>query len=246
MRRMTLVDGIVLSVAALTLIAAPVAGATTYNNDTPINIGISAAPADPYPSSITVSGTAGPITDVNIGLDGFTHTAPTDVSIALVAPSGHALRIQGCSGSAFDVAGVNLTFDDASGTELPELAALTTGIFQPTSHCVFNHSFPPPGPTVSYGNPGPGLGGIATFASVFNGLSAIGTWKLYVTDLTATDSGSIPGGWSLDVAPDVTPPPPPTPPPTPTPTLTPTTSLTPAPAQKCKKKKKKKCKKKKK
>ncbi len=45
-----------------------------------------------------MSGTAGPITDVNVGLDGFTHTIPDDVAIALVAPSGQALLIQSCVG----------------------------------------------------------------------------------------------------------------------------------------------------
>ncbi len=90
MRRRTLAGGIALAASAFALIAAPVAGATTYNNDTPITIPLSGK-ANPYPSSITVSGTAGPITDVNIGLDDITHDVPNHITIALVAPSGQAL-----------------------------------------------------------------------------------------------------------------------------------------------------------
>jgi hypothetical protein len=66
-------------------------------------------------------------------------------------------------------------------------------------------------------------GATETFASVFNGLSAIGTWNLYIIDNFGFASGSIPGGWSLDVKPDVTP--------------LPATTPTPKP-KRCKKKKK--------
>ena len=45
-----------------------------------------------------MSGTAGPITDVNVGLDGFTHDEPHDVSIVLVAPNGQALLLMDCVG----------------------------------------------------------------------------------------------------------------------------------------------------
>jgi subtilisin-like proprotein convertase family protein len=230
MRRWT---GATLTLAALTaaLVAAPVAGATTYNNNAPITINTS-GPGTPYPSSITVSGTAGPITDVNIGLDGFSHTAPDDVAIALVGPGGQALMIHNCVGDANPAFPVFLTYDDAAAAQLPNNGVLATGTFRPTSHCTFAVSFPAPGPLTTSGNPGPGMGGTATFASVFNGQSAIGTWNLYVLDRIGGNAGSIPGGWSLDVKPDVMPLPTAT-----TPTTRPAT--TPAPATKCKKKKKK-------
>ena len=47
-----------------------------------------------------MSGTAGPITDVNVGFDGFTHASTDDVSIVLVAPSGQALLLLDCVGDA--------------------------------------------------------------------------------------------------------------------------------------------------
>jgi subtilisin-like proprotein convertase family protein len=243
MRRWT-VATLTLAASTAALIAAPVAGATTYNNDTSIAIN-QFGPGSPYPSPITVSGTAGPITDVNVGLDGFSHAKPNDVVIALVAPGGQALMIQGCAGGTQAAFPVFLTFDDSAAAQLPSNTQLATGTFKPTSHCASANSFPAPGPGTSFGNPGPGLGGTATFASVFNGSSAIGTWNLYVVDTLGGNSGSIPGGWSLDVKPDVTPLPAATP--IATPIRTP-----PTPVKKCKKKKPKKravaaaCKKKKK
>jgi hypothetical protein len=220
--RIALTGGLAFAASCAALIAAPVAGATTYNNDTPILIPASGA-ANPYPSSITVSGTSGPITDVNVGLDGLSHSNSVQVSIALVAPSGQALMFQGCAGGS--PSGVFLTFDDDADDQLPPLDP-ATGTFKPTSHCVPGPTFPAPGPLTTYGKPAPE--GTATFASAFTGLSAIGTWNLYVLDTAAPASGSIPGGWSLDVKPDVTPLPAAAPIPTPAPSPT---------KKKCKKKK---------
>lgn len=53
---------------------------------------------------------------------------------------------------------------------------------------------------------------------MFNGLSAIGTWNLYVFDRTVFGGGGSISGWSLDVSPNVTPLPPATPGPTVLPT----------------------------
>ncbi len=224
-----------LAASAAALIAAPVAGATTYNNDAPIILPTDGN-ATPYGSPIVVTGRAGPITDVNVGLDGFTHANPYDVGIVLVAPSGQALMLLGCVGDGTAAAGVFLTFDSEAAGDIGA-APLSSGTFKPSNRCgAPNRSFPAPGPLASYGNPGPIPAGTATFASVFGGQSPIGTWNLYVRDFQAGGGGSIPGGWSLDVHPDVSP-------------------LAPAapPKKKCKKKKKRKgaaaakrCKKKKK
>jgi subtilisin-like proprotein convertase family protein len=230
--RIALTGTLALAASCVALIAAPSAGATTYNNDTPILIPPEGN-ATPYQSSITVSGTAGPITDVNVGLDGLTHTEPDDVAVVLVAPGGQALLLQACAGGDVDAAGAFVTFDDAAASQVP--TPLVTGTFKPTGFC--SPAFVLPGPAM-YGSPSSG----ETFASSFNGLSAIGTWSLFVRDNGPDESGSIPGGWSLDVKPDVTP-------------VNPTPTPTPPKKKKCKKKKsggkagaaaKKRCKKKKK
>jgi hypothetical protein len=53
-------------------------------------------PADPYPSSIDVSGfKPGTITDLNLTLHGFSHTFPEDVDVLLVAPDGRNAVVMG-------------------------------------------------------------------------------------------------------------------------------------------------------
>jgi hypothetical protein len=123
-----------------------------------------------------VSGTAGPITDVNVGLDGFTSPDSDHVLIQLVAPSGQGLLMQGCAGDS--ASGSFLTFDDAATTQLPDPGVLpTTGVFDPTAYC--SSAFPPPGPPFEP-DADAAPTGTATFASRFNDQSAIGTWSLFV------------------------------------------------------------------
>jgi subtilisin-like proprotein convertase family protein len=246
-RRMILAGSAGLAALVVALTAAPVAGATTFRNGTPIAIN-EQGDASPYRSSITVSGTANPITDVNLGIDDYSHGNPDDVGILLVAPGGQALKLMDCVGGAVNANSVDFTFDGEAATQPPDNGTLTTGTVRPTSYCTPGNStvFFAPGPLSSYNSPAPQ--GVANFASVFNGHSPIGTWNLFVRDRALGGAGSI-SGWSLDVKPDVTPLPAVT-----TPTTTPiATPLTPAvPAKKCKKKKAKKraaaagCKKKKK
>jgi hypothetical protein len=71
-------------------LAAPVvAGADTFSNPGSITIPASGTigVANPYPSTIDVSGLVGPITDVDVTLHGFSHTFPADVGALLVGPT---------------------------------------------------------------------------------------------------------------------------------------------------------------
>jgi hypothetical protein len=58
-------------------------------------------------------------------------------------------------------------------------------------------AFPGPAPMGPYNTPAPT--GAATFGSVFDGTNPNGTWSLYVFDDAAMDSGTIAGGWELDI-----------------------------------------------
>ena len=49
--------------------------------------------ADPYPSSITVAGMTGTVTDVRVVLNGLEHTFASDISVLLVSPTGESLII---------------------------------------------------------------------------------------------------------------------------------------------------------
>src|SRR6202042_3033085 len=63
----------------------------------------------------------------------------------------------------------------------------------------FNEKFESPAPAGPWGDPG-GSGTGATFASTFNGTNPNGTWSLYVITTQGGDgTGSIAGGWSLNI-----------------------------------------------
>jgi subtilisin-like proprotein convertase family protein len=202
------------AVAALGLTASAASAATFSNNDgITINSAVdecsAAAPqqeqndagkATPYPSNITVSGLASPISDVNVTVSGLSHTFTDDVGLLLVSPAGQSTILMTDSGGSDDLSGINLTFDDAASGEIPdnELASGTyrpgrgtqTGIFTPLS-CLAPDSFPATAPAGPYGSS----------LSVFNDTNPNGTWQLYVIDDTRGDGGSI-TGWSLDISPD--------------------------------------------
>jgi hypothetical protein len=70
------------SLIAGLMAAAP---AATFSNTSLITLP-SIGPATPYPSLITVSGLAGTVTDVEVGLTGITHANPDDIDCLLVGP----------------------------------------------------------------------------------------------------------------------------------------------------------------
>ncbi len=190
-------------------IGATGASAATFSNTAPLAFPDGTPPtlASPYPSQITVSGQTAPISDVNVNFIGFTHPAPGDLrGPVLVGPGGQSLLLNACTGNDAMPGASNATvkIDDSSGIRLPPFpAAISTGTYKPTNHCGSVPSFPSPGPLTSYANPGPGAGGAATLAQVFNGSSANGTWSLFVFDaFTGGGTGQFAGGWSLEISPD--------------------------------------------
>jgi subtilisin-like proprotein convertase family protein len=190
-----LVVGIGTLVVSASASAAPVA---TFSNPQPISIPAFGT-ASPYPSTITVTGLSGLTTDVNVSVKQFSHTFPKDVGIVLVGPGpgGQALLLQDGAGNAVDVSNVTTTFDDQAAGSLPDTAPWSSGLYKPTNHISGPDSFPAPGPGTSYGNPGPAGGGTATLNGTYPAINPNGTWKLYVNDFVASESGSIAGGWSL-------------------------------------------------
>jgi hypothetical protein len=171
------------------------AGAATFSNPTPISIP-SIGNAAPYPSQVIVSGQTGPVTDVNVNLNGFSHPGSTDVSAVLVAPGSQALLVMHCAGDDnIGTSNANLKLDDAVGVQLPPSGALTSGTYKPASQCAPLPTFP----GITFANPGPIPAGTATLASTFNGASANGTWSLFVKDLFVSATGQFAGGWSLEL-----------------------------------------------
>lgn len=141
----------------------------------------------PYPSSLTVSGAADRITDVNVVLTGFTHTSPSDVDILLVGPGGQQAMIMSDVGGDADASGLEVVLDDDASSQVP--TPLVTGTYQPTN-AGSGDSFPAPAPAAAG----------TTELSVFEGTDPNGTWRLYVADDAAGDTGSLTGGWGLVIS----------------------------------------------
>ena len=143
--------------------------------------------ADPYPSQKLVAGILGTVTKAVVMLSNFSHTAPNDADIMLVAPNGRRVILMSDAGGTTEVGGLNLTFDDAAPTGLPQSTQLSSGTFKPTDFEA-GDAFPAPAPQ---GAPsGATLG--AFYGSAPNGL-----WKLYAVDDAGNNVGSIAGGWNL-------------------------------------------------
>ncbi|MCA1591219.1 MAG: proprotein convertase P-domain-containing protein, partial [Acidobacteria bacterium] len=154
------------------------------------------APATPYPSNIVVSGLSGNISKVTVGLNNLNHTFPSDVDMLLVGPGGQSFIILSDVIGGTDWVNINYTLDDAAAAVIPGTGAPASGTFKPTNYGT-GDGFPAPAPAGPYQNPA--TAGAATFASVFNGTSANGTWSLYVVDDAATDAGTMTGGWTLNI-----------------------------------------------
>jgi len=170
--------------------AAP-AGAVVASNGGAIAIPDSGA-ASPYPSGISLSGTAGTITNTTVTLRGFSHSEPSDLRLLLVAPSGRSTLLMSQVGGEEQVSNLTVTFSDAAPDLVPsdveDDGTFNSGAYKPTPDDEEGDALA--------GAPAPPYG---STLSALNGSDANGAWKLYVLDAAAGDSGQISGGWTLDV-----------------------------------------------
>jgi subtilisin-like proprotein convertase family protein len=157
--------------------------------------------ATPYPSSVTVTGLSGQaVTKATVTLFGFSHGFPSDVDILLVGPQGQRSILMANVGgqNKYSVTNLTLTFDDDAASMLPVYAWLVSGTFKPTDgYAALGYpnlpfEFPSPAPAGNSHSP--------TALSVFKNTDASGTWKLFVVDDVAGDTGTIVGGWSLTLS----------------------------------------------
>ncbi len=144
----------------------------------------------PYPSTIRVSDVEGIVTDVNVTLEGFSHTFPGDLEVLLVGPGGQAVMLLEGVGGGADAVDVTLTFDD-DGVPLTDETTFSSGTFRPSEVFVDGFGFNGPGaiPPAPHGS---ALG-------IFDGTDPNGTWSLFVFDDGSRDAGQIAGGWSLEL-----------------------------------------------
>jgi subtilisin-like proprotein convertase family protein len=146
--------------------------------------------ANPYPSTIQVSGLKkGKILDVNVHLDNLTHPFPDDIDILLAAtqiPGVNAIIMSDVGDADPNTVNVNLVFNDAAPSPLPDESTLSSGSFQPTN-------FPGDDAVDLFPAPAPPPTGGSTLA-IFNGHNPNGTWQLFVNDDEVADRGTLAGG----------------------------------------------------
>src|SRR5262249_15528180 len=150
--------------------------------------------ADPDPSDITASGFTGVVTDVNVFVNGLSHTNPDDLEMLLVSPSGQKTDLMNDAGGATDIAGLNISFNDQAAGKIPDTLPIASQGYKPGSDYVTGgglspglESFLSPAPAAPY----------ALTLDVNHGINPNGVWSLYVDDDHVADTGSISGGWSI-------------------------------------------------
>ncbi|MEY4385611.1 MAG: hypothetical protein RLY20_894, partial [Verrucomicrobiota bacterium] len=162
------------------------AGTGAFSNTAAITVPLIGT-ANPYPSTNTVSGLGGTITNLSVRIRGLSHTWTRDVDMLLVSPWGQALRLMENAGSGA-VSGVSFNLTNSGASLMPTNTSLTSVTYLPSAFPT-NAIYPAPAPT------GPYLTNLAGF----NGVSANGNWLLYVKDHGANDSGIVSNGWVLNI-----------------------------------------------
>jgi hypothetical protein len=195
-----------LAVAGL-LIGAGSAQAATFTFSNPSSIQLNSiiqGQALLYPSTIPVSGLQG-VTDVNVTLKGFSAARPDDFDVMLGGPGEQASVLMsdlpdGTPGCVTAVSGLNLTFDDEAPAPIPGVQTLKSGTYQPLDNdggsagCGPNNTVRPD----NYGTAAPDEPNDAPLG-IFSGSDANGDWGLFVVGDTDGNTGSIAGGWTLQI-----------------------------------------------
>ncbi|HWM11309.1 MAG TPA: hypothetical protein VNO82_18265 [Solirubrobacteraceae bacterium] len=151
--------------------------------------------ARPFPSTIVVSNPVGTVENVTVTLRGVDHGCPIDLDIQLTSPSGTRVILASDAGAppgggCPDADDVELTFDDAAATPLPDVA-MRSGSYRPANYAEDDPLFCGPEEGL------PNLTG-GTALAAFAGEDPRGAWSLSVVDDCVADDGSI-AGWSLDI-----------------------------------------------
>jgi len=179
-----------LAAVAFVFIAIHQAAASTFTFTNPAPVTINDfGPASPYPATITISGLTAAILDVNVVLNGLSHTFPSDIGVLLVGPGGQKVVLMDGAGGSNPISNVNLVFDDEASSGLPSSGPLSSGSFRPTNFF----------PADVFDPPALAAGPYGSLLSVFDNTLGNGTWSLFVRDFLPGDGGSLSGGFGLQV-----------------------------------------------
>src|SRR5262249_2885924 len=89
--------------------------------------------AAPYPATIQVSGLTGVVNKATVVLHGLSHKFPSDVNVLLVSPAGRNVLLMSHTGGSHSITNLDLTFDDAANTALPNGDLITSGSYLPST-----------------------------------------------------------------------------------------------------------------
>jgi len=173
-------ETIIIQVLAMTTGCFEYAG---FTNNTPIDIRDETS-ANPYPSTISISGITTTVAKVTVTLHELSHTYPNDVDVLVVGPEGQAVVLFSGITTA-EVNNVTLTFDKDALSNLPASNLLVSGTYLPTEY--IDTDLGPPAPMKPYPHQ----------LSDFEGISPNGTWSLYIWDWNSGDTGRVNLGWSV-------------------------------------------------
>lgn len=140
--------------------------------------------ATPYAYDIVVTGLGGVVEDVNVTVSGLTHSFPEDIDMLLVSPNGIPVMLMSDACGGNRITNRTFVFNDETiavgpAGNLPT-SNCTGGTFRPTNYSN-DEVMPAPAPGLPYHDR----------LSIFDGINPNGTWRLYVVDDFAGDSGFI-------------------------------------------------------
>ncbi|HUR77271.1 MAG TPA: Ig-like domain repeat protein [Acidimicrobiales bacterium] len=187
------------TVSALLVVVAPAAHAAAFSNAATITLPdpncADPDAATPYPSNVVVSGMTGTVADVNLTLNGVSHTYQEDIDALVVGPTGQNLVFMSDAGNGLAAASnVTVTLDDEAASILPQ-----TQWGGPNSSVTYRpQDYDPGGAVDTFPAPAPGPS-TATALAAFDGTNPNGTWSLYLVDDACDAGGSIGGGWTLNI-----------------------------------------------
>ena len=168
------------------------------NNSTPITVSATGTPTGSvYPSTISLSGAAGSVASMTLYLT-LEHTAPDDLDVLLVSPSGRTVVLMSDVGGYADFSG-DVSFRTGNGTaSLPDTTTFDNLWYDATNWTGNDFAgdvWPAPAPAVA--DPHASLNSLI-------GDSPNGDWKLFVHDDQDQDGGVV-SSWSLHVNTDAVP-----------------------------------------
>jgi hypothetical protein len=129
------------------------------------------------------------ILDLQVVLDGLSHTFPDDLDFLLVAPDGRNFEFWSDAGGGADISNGNFVIADSGASLLPDQTTIASGTYQPTNYGFESSTnWNLPGLIINSAAPAD----TATLDSVFGGLWFGGNWTLDVRDdLGGGDIGSV-------------------------------------------------------